>query len=256
MSLTEAFSAMPNVTGLGDLPDAWHWSNAPGLDTSAVLSADGKHAFQAHARDSFDEGFAVALLSFAREHSAELIDPMEPPLVLAEGFAHPGYAFDTVAAIGPAVHGLFPHDAEARSAVRAVVPAFRCEFAGDEDKAETAYLYNRAAGVPGTKWGRQPRPFLKVRFRGDNGRLPAERAFFMARTLVSWTTGHEGDPNLFVEFENYRREVYTVEWTDTWTITAPGATPRETTREDLLDTVKAALYGPNIDAGTGEFPSY
>lgn len=251
MDLTETFSAKPNVAGLGDLPDAWHWSNAPGFDFSAALSADGKHAFQAYALDSFDEGFAVALLSFAREHATELVT--DRPLTLAEGFSHPGYAFDAVVAAGPGVHTYYAEDAELHSAVRALVPAFRCEFTGDEDEAEAQYRYRNPAGVPGTNWGREPRPFLKMRFRGNDGSLEEVREFYRPKLLVSWITRNEGHADLFVELENYRREVYTVEWTDTWSLTAPGEAPRRTTLDELLDTLKSALYGPNLGAGTGEF---
>jgi hypothetical protein len=254
VDLTETFSAMPNVTGLGDLPEAWHWSHAPGFDFSAALAADGEHAFQAYALDSFDEGLAVAILSFARAHGPDLIGPAERPLTLAEGFSHPGYAFDSVVAAGPAIHRLYPEDAEMNSAVRAVVPAFRCEFTGDEDEADADYRYNRAAGVPGTRWRREPRPFLKMRFRGANGELPAEREFNRPKLLVSWITRNEGNADLFVELENYRHDIYTVEWADTPIITAPGEAPRSTTLEELLGTLKSALYGPNIAAGTSEFP--
>lgn len=254
MNLTETFSAMPNVTGLDDLPEAWHWSHAPGFDFSAALSADGEHAFQAYALDSFDEGLAVAILSFAREHGDDLIAPSDRPLVLVEGFTHPGYAFDAVVAASPAIHRYYPEDADLNAAVRAVVPAFRCEFTGDENETEADYRYNHAPGVPATKWDREPYPFVKMRFRGNTGNLPDEREFGRMKLLVSWITRNEGNPDLFLEFENYRREIYTVEWTDTWTITAPGAPPRQTTLDDLLDTVKSALYGPNLDAGTSQFP--
>jgi hypothetical protein len=254
MDLTETFSAMPNVAGLGDLPEAWHWFYAPGLDTCAALSADGKHAFQAPSRDSFDEGLAIALLSFAREHSAELIAGPDRPLALVEGFSHAGYAFDTVVAAGPAVHRHHP-DAEVNEAVRSVVPAFRCEFTGDEDQAEADKRFVRPNGVPGTRWKREPHPYLKMRFRGNDGVLPAEREFYRPKLLVSWITRNEGNTELFVELENYRHEVYTVEWTDTWTLTVPGAPPRQTTREDLLETLKSALYGRNIAAGTSQFPA-
>lgn len=254
MDLTETFSAMPNVARLGDLAEAWHWFYAPGLDTCAALSADGKHAFQAASRDSFDERLAIALLSFAREHSAELIAEPDRPLVLVEGFGHPGYAFDVVVAAGPAIHRHYPDDAEVNEAVRSVVPAFRCEFTGDEDFAEADARFVRPNGVPGTRWGREPRPYLKMRFRGNDGVLPTEREFYRPKLLVSWITRNEGNSDLFVEFENYRHDVYTVEWTGTWTITAPGESPRSTTLEELLGTLKSALYGPNIGAGTSEFP--
>jgi hypothetical protein len=256
VDLAETFSAMPNATRLGDLPGAWHWSDAPGFDMSAVVSADGKHAFQAYALDSFDEGLAISILSFAKDHSADLIAAPERPLVLAEGFAHPGYAFDAVVAVGPAIHRYYPEDAQLQLAIRALIPAFRCEFTGDEDEADAEYRYSRAAGVPGTRWGREPRPFLKMRFRGDDGRLPAERGFARPKLLVSWITRHEGNAELFVEVENYRHDVYTVEWADTWTLTAPGSAPRPVTLDDLFETLKSASYGPNIAAGTSEFPDW
>jgi hypothetical protein len=50
------------------------------------------------------------------------------------------------------------------------------------------------------------------------------------------------------------RDVYTVKWADTWTLTALGAPPRPVALEELLDTLKSALYWPNIAAGTGRFP--
>lgn len=255
MELTTTFSAMPNVTSLGDLSEAWHWSHAPGLDMCAALSADGKHAFQTNTRGSFDEDLAVALMSFARTHGADLIAAPERPLTVVEGFSHPGYAFDAVAAVGPAVHSYHPDDAEVHQATWAVLPAFRCEFTGDEDVAEADYRFAQAQGVPFYNWRREPRPFLKMRFRGNDGILPDERDFFRPKLLGSWITRNEGNTDLFVEFENYRREIYTVTWTDTWTLTVPGAEPRSTTLEDLLDVVKSALYGPNIAAGTSEFPA-
>ncbi|MEV0066410.1 MULTISPECIES: hypothetical protein [unclassified Amycolatopsis] len=245
MDPRETYAAMPNVADLGDLPDAWHWASAPGFDYSAALYADGKRAFQAFALDSYDEELAVALLSFARSHGAELAT--DAPLSLAEGFAPAGYGFDAVAAAGPLVHRLYPDDAEMHDAVRAVIPIFRCEAAGDEPLPEAEYRYSRGNGIRGTSWDRPPSPYLKYRYRGATGSVQAKRGFAGLKSLVSTMTRGEGRDDLFVEFENYRHEVYTVTWTDTWTLTGPDGVATPVGLEELLEAVKVALYGPNIE---------
>lgn len=239
MDLRAVYSSLPGVTGLAGMTDAWYWSTAPGLDSTAALS--GEHAFQAFALDSYDEGLAVAMLSFCRERGAELL--ADRPLVVADGFSHPGYGFDLVVAMSPEVHGYYRDDPETQAAVRAVVPAFRCEFAGDEDLRDANYRHNRAAGVQGTRWNRrEPRPYVKVRYLGDNGRLAPRRGFAGLNLMSSWYTTHEGRPDLFVEFENYRHEVYTITWTDTWTLTGPDAVPtRFPQRTDLAATVNSII---------------
>lgn len=232
------YSSLPGVTGLEGLSDAWYWSNAPGLDSTAALCGD--HAFQAFALDSYDEGLAVAMLTFCREHSTELL--ADGPLAVAKGFSHPGYGFDLVVAMSPAVHGLYADDPAAHEAVRAVIPAYHCEFAGDEDLRDANYRHNRAAGVPGTRWNREPRPYVKVRYRGDNGRLAPRRGFAQLNLLSSWYTTHEGRPDLFVEFENYRHEVHTITWTNTWTLTGPDGIPTPyPDRTDLAARVNSIL---------------
>lgn len=188
MDWDATFSTMPNATVLGTLSQAWRWSYAPGFDMSASVSADGEHAFQAYALDSFDEGLAVSLLSFARGHGTELIGPPERAFAVAEGFSHPDFAFDSVVAVGPGIHRCHSEDPDLASRVRALVPAFRCEFAGDEDESELEYRYGRG-GVPFTSWGREPHPFMKMRFRGDDGHLPEGRDF---PGPGSWRPGSSG----------------------------------------------------------------
>ncbi|MEA5362508.1 hypothetical protein VA596_23430 [Amycolatopsis sp., V23-08] len=242
------YAAMPGVAALGDLPEAWHWATAPGFDSAAALYADGERAFQAYALDSYDEGLAVALLSFARAHSAELTT--DAPLAVAEGFSHPGYAFDAVAAAAPPLHRLYPDDAAMNDAVRAVIPVYRCEVAGDESLQDAEHRYSRGTGIRGTRWGRPPSPYLKFRFRGDTGAVQPKRGFAGTKLLVTRLSKDQDD--LFVEFENYRHEVYTVTRGDTLTLTGPDGAATPAGLEELLDAVKAALYGPN--AGDADFP--
>lgn len=255
MDLASVFAGMPQVSPLPGLPDAWHWAMAPGFDFAAGLSADREHAFQCYALDSYDEELAVAILSFARAHGAELIAPPERPLVLVEGFAHAPYGFDAFVAIGPGVHKYHAKEnPEAHERTRAVFPAFRCEFAGDENEEDTQYRYSRAAGVPATRLNREPRPYVKMRYRAPTGRVAAERGFVAVPTLVQQLRDLDGAaPERFVEFENYRHEIRRVEWNGSWLLGGEGQQTRELGIDELLEAVKEFLYGPNLGAGTAEF---
>ena len=255
VDLASTFSAMPNVSRLDALAEAWHWAMAPGFDFAAALSQDGKHAFQCYALDSYDEGLVAAVMSFAREHEGELIASPDRPLVVVEGFAHPGYALDTVVAFGPAVHKYHADNPELQKATRAVQPAFRCEFAGDETEDDARYRYVRASGVRPTTLNREPHPYLKMRHKTDSGRVVAQRGFAQPKLLVNELRALEDRPDRFVELENYRHAVSNVVWEDgRWILTVESADPRRLGIDELLDVIRASLYGPNLDAGTSQFP--
>jgi hypothetical protein len=255
VDLASTFSGMPGAGPLAGLSEAWHWAMAPGLDFGVALSADGEHVLQCFALRSYDEGLVTAVLSFAREHADVLVAPPERPLVMAEGFAHPGYRFDTVVAFGPGLHRHHADTPEVHQAIRAVQPAFRCEFAGDEREEDATFLVNRASGVPSTELDHEPHPFLKMRYKTDTRVIP-ERIFTSLRSLVNELRALEDRPDRFVEFENYRHEVRRVEWVDgQWDFTGDAAEPRGMGIDDLLDVVRATLYGPNLEAGTSGFPA-
>lgn len=249
MDLAPIFSETPGATPLDGLADAWHWAMAPGFDFTAALSADRKHAFQCYALDSYDEDLLIAVLSFARDHD-ELIAPPEQPLKLVEGFSHQRYKFDVVVAVGPAVHLYHEESPEVNQQVRAIFPAFRCEFAGDEDFDDTMYRYTRAAGVQATKLDREPRPYVKMRYLTESGREIPKRGFAPVPHLVIQLGRLEGSDR-FVEFENYRHEVYRVDWDGQYVVS--GESSHRFSHDELLEFVKGTIYGPNIDAGTSEF---
>ncbi|GAB2965154.1 hypothetical protein LWP59_23440 [Amycolatopsis acidiphila] len=255
MDLGSIFAGMSNAGPLDGLSDAWHWAMAPGFDFAAALSEDREHAFQCYALDSYDEELAVAIMSFARAHAGELIAPPERPLVLVEGFGHEPYRFDVFVAVGPTVHKYHAKEnPEAHQRTRAVFPAFRCEFAGDENQEETEYRYSRAAGVPVTRLNREPWPYAKMRYRAPTGRVEPERGFVTVPTLVQQVRDLEGGaPERFVEFENYRHEIRRAQWDEAWLIGGEGEDSQRFDAEELLEYLKAFLYGPNLDAGTSEF---
>lgn len=246
-------SAIPDAKDakpLAGLPDAWHWSTAPRFDMTAALSQDRTHLFQCFALDCYDEGLAIAVLSFARGHGADLIAPQDRPLVAVEGFSHPGRAFDIVVAIGPAVHKYHADDPQLHAASRAVFPAHRCEFAGDEDSDDAWYRYAVADGVKPTRWNRELRPYLKMRHRTESGRVIPKRGFVQPVDLVHELGTLEGRPDRFVEFENHRHDVWRVEWDGEWVLTGQSSAARRLQLDELLDFVRTSLYGPNLNAVT------
>lgn len=256
MDPASTFSAMPGAAAPAGLSDAWHWAMAPGFDFVAALSRDGTHAFQCFALRSYDESLVAAVMSFAREHESELIAPPDRPLVVAEGFSHPGYGFDTVVAFGPVLHRHHEEDDPAlHQAIRVVQPAFRCEFAGDEPEEDARYRYVRAPGVPTTTLTRDPRPYLTMRHTSDTRVIP-ERFWASPDSLVIEFRRLEDRPDGFVEFENYRHEVRRVEWgAGRWGLTGDSTEPRRLEFGELLDLTRAALYGPNLDAAPARFPA-
>jgi hypothetical protein len=257
VDLAATFSAMPNgmpnATPLTALPDAWHWEMAPGLDFTAALSEDREHAFQCFALRSYDAGLVAAVLSFARAHEDVVLTPPDRPLGIAEGLAHPGFAFDTVVTFGPVLHRHQEQDPALHEAIRAVQPAYRCEFAGDESEQDASFLFSRAAGVPSTRLDREPHPFLKMRYKTDTRVLP-ERDFVSTDWLVKELRALEGRPDGFVEYENYRHEVRRAEWADgQWGLTGDATEAGWHRIDELLELVKTSLYGPNLAAGTTRF---
>jgi hypothetical protein len=241
MDLAAEFSAMPDATPLAGLPDAWLLSLIRTWGTTVALSADRAHAFRSHAFDSYDEDLALTMLTFAREHPELVTDE---PLTIAEGFAHPGYRFDCVVAFGPSVHRSFNDENPALHKVtRSLSPAFRCEFAGDEDVVDAQFLHTRAAGVPVTRWNREPHPYLKARYQAPTGRIIPRRGFTRRKSLGLLIDRLDGER--FVEFENYRHQVWRVERPEGWTIAAESEAPVHLELDELQSFVDEVLYGPN-----------
>jgi hypothetical protein len=243
---------MPNVTPLVSLPEAWHWSLAPGFDFAATLSEDRAYILQLYALNSYDEELIRAVLAFARDHGSELIASVERPLTAVDGFSHPGSAFDIVVAIGPTVHRYHQENPDLHEATRAVLPAYRCEFSGKEDEVDTQFRYARAAGVPVSRLDREPHPYLKMRHKTESGRVISKRGF-----VNPWSFIHElgtlENSDRFVEFENYLGQVWQVTWSGAWILTDESGERRELGLEELFEFAKINLYGPNLDAGISEF---
>ncbi|MBP2337291.1 hypothetical protein JOF41_003469 [Saccharothrix coeruleofusca] len=253
MDLAATFAAIPGAVPIDGVPDAWFWTHAPKFGHSAVLSRDGKHAFQCYAHNSYDEGLARAVITFTREHDAELIAPPQRPLVVVEGFEHPGFGFDTVVAVSPDIHKYQSDKPEVHEVTRAVFPAYRCEFSGAETEDDAAYRYTRAAGAQPSRWDREPNPYLKMRHRAASGREIPERGFANPSRVVHEFAALPEREDGFVEFENFERRVWRVTFQNThYTAIEEGPENAAAERmdfDDLVEFTKRVLYGPNRTSG-------
>ncbi|MDN3024660.1 hypothetical protein [Streptomyces sp. S.PB5] len=245
MDIRSVVTTFKGVGPLPGLPDSWHWSPAPGIDFAGALSADGKRLLQLSSRDSYDEDLALATLAFAREHEDEIF-VANPFLGSLDGFGPPvGRHFDAVVGIAPEVHEFYRVEKpELTPHVRLVFPAYACEFSGDEtlDEAITRYRMLRL-----TNFGREPLPFLKMRYINTRTRGRSTnpgRGFTAPRRLVQELRQMEGGAGSIVEFENRHSHVWRVMWDGVWLIAEwdnQDGTPREIGIDELVAFATARL---------------
>jgi len=249
-------AGLPNIKPLDGLPDAWTWTRtptAPRYSSALALSTDRAHVFECYAHDSFDEGLARAILEFARSRESDLLAPPETLLVVAESFSHEGYLFDTVVSVSPRVHRFSEENPELHQATRAVFPSYRCEFSGTEDEEQLRFRYARAAGAQPTRWGREPNPYLRLRYRAANGREHPRRGFVGAKTVVRELTELPSRENGFVEFENWQNRVWTATWQDACVLSDGESEVGRMDLDEITEFVKDVLLEPNRAAGEHSF---
>lgn len=243
MDLAETLSAMPGATPVPGLDAAWYWSPNRRFHFTAALTADGTGSLQVNALDTYDQDLVRALLEAAREQAPS--QPGDGPLLTQlGGFTHPGYEFDAVMLIAPAVHRSHASenpDLHARTTV--VFPGWHYEFSGNETEAELKFRCGNPQGIPISKLTRSPEPFLKMRY--DNTRTKAgsqgpDRGFTKLPVLLRELELLEGAPGSFVEYENYRGEVWHASWQNTLVLDGPGG-PRTLALPELLDFARESL---------------
>ncbi|MCZ4099380.1 hypothetical protein [Streptomyces sp. H39-C1] len=246
MDLTSTVSALPGATPVEGLPDAWHWSRAV-FNFDAVLTPDKSRSLQMNVMGRYDAGLARAVLEFAREHSAEFAAG-DRPLVAVGGFSYPGWEFDTIVAVGPAVHDYHSQALpELHQATLAVFPGYRNEFSGTETEDEAWERFRKM--LQPTKLEREQVPFLKLSYtntRTQGGSKGPDRVLAPLSRLLRELPLLEDAPGSHVEWENAAGEVSRAEWDTALTLSGASG-KREITIDELLKYAEQNVTG----AGSG-----
>lgn len=221
MDLSLALSKIAGVRPLAELPSAWIWSPAPGINFAAIVDRGAEHIFRLNARGPFDEDLARVILGFARERCEDAGSDSHP-LYPLHGFSYPGTAFDSVGVAAPPVHGYHEHEySEFHDIAYAVFPAYRYEFSDDESEAEARARFTRMLHPANLQ--RPPVPYLKMRYENTKtrgGSAGPARGYTTEKVLMRELALLDGAPGSFVEFENYVNSVWRVEWmTGVWRAT-------------------------------------
>lgn len=246
MNIRDAVAGFPGSVPLHGLGDAWYWSPAPGIDFTGALSADGHRLLQLRAADSYDQDLAVAVLEFARRHEGAMF-ATNPSIGFVGGFLPPkGFEFDTVAATSPEVHRFYAYEnPELMPLVRVVLPAYACEFSGEESESEAITRYKMLG--KSRLLGRDPVPFLKMRYANTRTKARSTdpgRGFTEEHRLHQELRDMDGAPESFVEFENRHAKVWRVQWHGVWYMAewdTHDAAPQEIGIDELLEFAAARL---------------
>ncbi|MGH3118184.1 MAG: hypothetical protein ACRDP3_12700 [Streptomyces sp.] len=248
MDLITDVSRLPGAGPLDGLSDAWHWSPNPRFNFFAALSEDKGHLFQVNVMDICDYDLVRALLTFARERTSEVTSSGRH-LVPIEGFSHPGYSFDTMAAAPPGVHGyLVKEHPDLHSVAYAVFPGYRSEFSGTEDEEEAQARVRKM--LRPTKLDREPVPFLKMRYdntRTRSGSTGPHRGFATLPILLRELELLQEAPGSLVEWENRHADVWRAQWDGALHLQGSSAASRPVDLGTLLafaeQTVTSDNYG-------------
>ncbi|GGR01996.1 hypothetical protein [Kitasatospora griseola] len=219
MDLAATLSGMPGAKALPGLPQAWHWSPNPRFHFAAALTDDQQHVLQINTMGTYDEELVGAALAFAREHTARITDDPRP-LIPLTGFTTGYRDFDTVAVASPAAHTYHARENQnLHQATYAVFPGWHYEFSGTETAEEAQSQVSHPQGLRVTNLDRDPVPFLKMSYKNTTTRSHStgkSRALTKPDVLLRELELLDGAEDSFVEFENFRNQVYRVEWEKTY----------------------------------------
>ncbi|MGW5346991.1 hypothetical protein [Streptomyces sp. NPDC004050] len=219
MNVEQAVAEISGIEEFPGLHNAWRWSPTPRFVFSLALDVDNNRLYQVNTLDSFDEGLVREVLRLSRQ-SALGQGQQAQQFVISSGFEHEPYGFDTIAAVPPAIHQYYTRRNEAlNEATIGVFPAYRCEFSGDETRDEAMYRFKRM--LHPAMMSRNPAPYLRMRFENTDtgvGSIGPSRGFATPDVLLRELKLIEGAAGSFVEFENFRHEVWRIEWNGIWNV--------------------------------------
>lgn len=235
MDLSATVSGFPNATPLEELTEAWRWSPNPMFHFTAALSTDRTRLLQVNVMGRYDQELVVSILKYARERVSPSVMNGHH-LVPFDGFTHPGYEFDTIAIVPPAVHDYHANEnPELHKLTLAAFPGSTCEFSGTESEEEAWGRFRKM--LQPTKLDRESVPFLKMRYNNTktkSGSRGSERGFTKLPILLRELELLQNAPGSFVEWENRHREVRNVEWDNGWILQLNSSSEQSVALGELL----------------------
>ncbi|WP_371603646.1 hypothetical protein OG345_24895 [Streptomyces sp. NBC_01220] len=218
MKLENIVAGVEGAEPLLGMREAWRWSPMPRFVFSLALDSERHSAYQMNTIDHFDQGLVTAVLEFARErHLAGKVKDAAP-FAVAPGFTTESHGFDVVVAVPPAVHQYhFGRDNALGERVTGVFPAYSCEFSGRETLEEATHRFKRM--LRPTVVGRPAVPYLRMRYENTStgsGSTGVSRGFTTTDVLLRELALLEGAVGSFVEWENFRGELWHVTWDGSW----------------------------------------
>ncbi|MEI7034665.1 hypothetical protein [Streptomyces pratensis] len=234
MNFEESVAGVEGVEPLLGMRDAWRWSPMPRFVFSLALDIAHDSAYQMNTIDQFDHGLVTAVLEFARKNHLVGKVKYATPFTVAPGFTVESHGFDVVVAVPPAVHQYhFGRGNTLGERVTGVFPAYSCEFSGRETLEEAIHRFKRM--IRPTVVGRPPVPYLRMRYentRTGSGSVGAFRGFTTSDVLLRELALLKGAVDSFVEWENFRGELWHVTWDGSWHVN--GATRNEPLSESAV----------------------
>jgi hypothetical protein len=244
VDIERTVSTFKGVEPFPGLAKAWKWSPTVRFTFALAMNQSGNGAFQLNCLDSFDADLVRSVLEFSRAHRLDA-ESAGAPLAAVPGFRWEPYSFDVVACASSAVHGYHAgRNDSLNDAVVAVFPAFTCEFSGTETVEEALSRFKRM--LHPSVMSRAPAPYLRMRYENTKtggGSIGPLRGFTTPDVLLRELRLLEEAPRSFVEFENFKGDVWRVEWQQgRWFV--DGSSIAVTTIEDLNAWVSVALGCP------------
>ncbi|GLZ02087.1 hypothetical protein [Actinoplanes sp. NBRC 103695] len=202
---------------LDGLDDSWTWSTGRMFSYALALTTDKAHAVQINVKGELDTGMAVSVLSYAREHSPQVLSAA--PFAVLEGWTPPPQSqahFDVVAATIPAVHRYHElKHPELNEVTYAVFPAYRCEFSGRETQSEAEDRFDRMLEV--ADLARLATPWLRMRYdnpRTRGGSVGTELGLAWPDKLITELRNLENSEGAWIDFENFQNKQRRAFWQD------------------------------------------
>lgn len=229
------------------------WTTPSGHNRYAVITPGGEYLLEFATRKTSAPELAAAVCRFATEHWQQLIGTASPIRVVHGFRPAPPYSFDCVAALAPDIHNAHKVEYPAlhsRTFSLAVVHSW--EVLPSLSEAE-AIATKKLVALSNLE--RPVNPLVRTKFRAGSARSTGDRrAVASERNIVPVIARLDSDPNGFIELENARGDLATLQWLNGYVANETGQAPqslgsREAATDWLRSFLRRQVNGPATRPG-------